>query len=229
MTKYNKSNPLEEFFDKQKEGRGIWKWRHYFEIYERHFQTFRGQPVHFLEIGVYSGGSLSMWAEYFGSEARIYGVDTEPACKHYETETTKVFIGDQSDRNFWKRFRDSVPVLDIVVDDGGHTPMQQTVSLQELLPHLRPGGIYLCEDITGNANEFASHVHEFAHQLNAFDNVTQNLDDNERRLVSKSTELQSAMHSVHLYPFVAVIEKRRTPLIELVAPKHGTKWEPFLE
>jgi hypothetical protein len=228
MAEHKAKNPLEEFFDNQKEGRGIWKWRHYFEIYDRHFRAFRDRPVHFLEIGIYSGGSLSMWSQYFGLEAQIYGVDIEPACKGYETDTTKIFIGDQSDRAFWKDFRETVPLLDIVVDDGGHTPLQQRVSLEELLPHLRPGGVYLCEDITGNTNEFAFHVHQLAHQLNAFDNVAQDMNDNERRLVSKSTELQSAIHSVHLYPFVAVIETRQTPLIELVAPKHGTKWEPFL-
>ena len=229
MAEHKATNPLEEFFDNQKEGPGIWKWRHYFEIYDRHFRAFRDRPVHFLEIGIYSGGSLSMWSEYFGLKAHIYGVDTEPACKRYETDTTSIFIGDQSDRAFWKDFRETVPTLDIVVDDGGHTPLQQRVSLEELLPHLRPGGIYLCEDITGNTNEFAFNVHQLAHQLNAFDNVAQDMNDNERRLVSKSTKLQSAIHSVHLYPFVAVIEKRHTPLIELVAPKHGTKWEPFLQ
>ena len=229
MAEHKVTNPLEEFFDNQKEGRGIWKWRHYFEIYDRHFRAFRDRPVHFLEIGIYSGGSLSMWSQYFGLQAQIYGVDIEPACKSYETDTTKIFIGDQSDRAFWKDFRETVPLLDIVVDDGGHTPLQQRVSLEELLPHLRPGGIYLCEDITGNTNEFAFHVHQLAHQLNAFDNVAQDMNDNERRLVSKSTKLQSAIHSVHLYPFVAVIEMRPAPLVELVAPKHGTKWEPFLQ
>ena len=229
MAEHKVANPLEEFFDNQKEGPGIWKWRHYFEIYDRHFRAFRGRPVHFLEIGIYSGGSLSMWSQYFGLQAQIYGVDIEPACKGYETDTTKIFIGDQSDRAFWKDFRETVPLLDIVVDDGGHTPLQQRVSLEELLPHLRPGGIYLCEDITGKTNEFAFNVHQLAHQLNAFDNVVQDMNDNERRLVSKSTPLQSAIHSVHLYPFVAVIEKRPAPLVELVAPKHGTKWEPFLQ
>src|SRR5690349_627605 len=33
-------NPLEEYFDSVTEGRGIWKWTHYFDIYHRHFQKF---------------------------------------------------------------------------------------------------------------------------------------------------------------------------------------------
>ncbi len=55
------SNSLREFFDRNTQGPGIWKWNHYFDIYDRHFRQFRGQEVHVLEIGVYSGGSLNMW------------------------------------------------------------------------------------------------------------------------------------------------------------------------
>ena len=40
------------------EGRLIHKWKHYFEIYERHFARFRNTPLVFVEIGVFEGGSL---------------------------------------------------------------------------------------------------------------------------------------------------------------------------
>src|SRR5215475_13984002 len=72
-------NQLRTFFDNRKVGSGIWKWLHYFEIYERHFSRFRGQEVHIAEIGIYSGGSLEMWRDYFSPKAHIYGVDIEPA------------------------------------------------------------------------------------------------------------------------------------------------------
>ncbi len=71
------SNPLRAFFDSRKEGRGIWKWDHYFDVYHRHFGKFVGRDVNVLEIGVYSGGSLEMWKAYFGPRCRIYGVDIE--------------------------------------------------------------------------------------------------------------------------------------------------------
>jgi hypothetical protein len=44
----------------------------------------------------------------------------------------------------------------------------------------------------------------------------------------ENSEFQSVIHSIHFYPFVIVIEKRPAPLQEMVAPKHGTIWEPFL-
>lgn len=55
---------LERYFDAHVEGLGIFKWRHYFPIYERHLQGFRDRDVHLVEIGVFSGGSLGMWRHY---------------------------------------------------------------------------------------------------------------------------------------------------------------------
>jgi hypothetical protein len=56
--------------------------------------------VHILEIGVFGGGSLEMWRNYFAPKCHVYGVDIEPACKSYEQERTKIFIGDQADPGF---------------------------------------------------------------------------------------------------------------------------------
>jgi hypothetical protein len=75
------ANPLKLYFDTHAEGPGIWKWIHYFAIYHRYFSKFVGREVHVLEIGVYGGGSLQMWREYFGPNCRVYGVDIEEACR----------------------------------------------------------------------------------------------------------------------------------------------------
>ena len=91
-----------------------------------------------------------MWKKYFGTKANIYGVDINAACRTYETDRIKVFIGDQKDRPFWRDVKQKIPALDIVIDDGGHGFDQQVVSLEELLPFLRPGGVYLCELGTNN-------------------------------------------------------------------------------
>lgn len=214
-------NPLRAFFDSRRDGRGIWKWEHYFDIYHRHFSRFIGREVHVLEIGIYSGGSLEMWRNYFGPKSRIYGVDIQPECKCYENEFTKIFTGDQGDREFWKTFKEKVPFLDILIDDGGHQTEQQIVTLEEMLPHLRPGGIFLCEDIHGKNNGFAAYMHGIANHLNM-------------HIYSKAgpgfapTDFQRDIQSAHFYPYVAVLEKNRSPLEHLIAPRHGTEWQPFL-
>ncbi|HWA26119.1 MAG TPA: class I SAM-dependent methyltransferase [Lacunisphaera sp.] len=219
---------LQKFVDARREGRGIWKWQHYLEVYERHFARFRGREVHVLEIGVYSGGSLDMWREYFGPQARIYGADIEPACQVYAGGAVRIFTGDQTDRAFWRRFRAEVPVLDIVIDDGGHLYDQQRITLEELLPHVRAGGVYLCEDVHTENNSFGAFAAGLAAMLNAGE-VTNDREDVARRLACRTSPFQSAIHSVSFYPQIVVIEKNPAPVAELVAPKRGTQWQPFLQ
>jgi hypothetical protein len=209
------SNRLREFFRNRNEGPGIWKWDHYFDIYDRHLKHFRGQEVHVLEIGVYSGGGLDMWRDYFGPRVHLYGVDIEEACRVYERDGTKIFIGDQGDRSFWRDFRRQVPVLDVVLDDGCHYPDLQTLTLEELLPHLRRGGVYLCEDVHGGFNRFASYVQGLAHKLNQYD------------LAGLCTPFQSDIDSVHFYPFLAAIEKTAVPVEKYTLEKRGTEWQHF--
>jgi hypothetical protein len=219
-------NPLADYFRAHKTGPGIWKWEHYFDIYHRHFARFRDREVHVLEIGIYSGGSLNMWQQYFGTECRIYGVDIEPACRTYESDRVRVFIGDQQDRAFWQMFKKEVPRVDIVIDDGGHQVEQQIATLEELLPHLQPGGVFLCEDLYGPYNRFACYVGGLALQLNPA--VLTSEDPDKRQAVVKPSAFQSAIHSVHCYPYVTVIEKHEQSTSEFVLSKHGTEWQPFL-
>jgi hypothetical protein len=215
----NEAGYLERYFDANTEGPGIWKWRHYFDVYERHFARFRGQEVHLVEVGVYSGGSLSMWRDYFGDRCWIYGIDIEPACKIYASERVEVFIGDQVDRSFWRDFRRSVPRVDILIDDGAHKLPAQIATLEEMLPHIAPGGVYLCEDIHGAMNPFNSYV----------DGLTRSLAVVTDYVRSEPSGAQQHIASVHRYPIATVIEKPagRPPAFE--APRHGTVWEPFLD
>lgn len=217
-------NPLQRFFDERRVGRGIWKWEHYFPIYHRHLSKFRGKNAHVMEVGIFSGGSLDMWKDYFGPDAKIYGVDIQKACLAYADERTQIIIGDQGDRQFWSQVRKQVPQLDIFIDDGGHHHEQQIVTLEEVLPHLRPGGVYICEDVQGETNPFHHYIHSLTNKLSG-DYPDPSLGDNFARRVSA---FQAQVASVHFYPFVAVIEKNEAEITELRAPRHGTEWQPFL-
>lgn len=216
-------NPLWEYFSNHKAGPGLWKWNHYFDAYHRHFAPFRNQDVNILEIGIYSGGSLGMWQQYFGEHCHIYGVDIEEACKSYESEKISVFIGDQQDRDFWANFRSKAPAIQILIDDGGHTPEQQMVTLEEMLPHMPAGSVYVCEDIHGISNQFTAFATAMVHSLNASSN---GISSGELGFIS--TPAQQAIHSIHFYPYLCVIEKHESPPEALTAPKHGTEWQPFL-
>ena len=219
------SNPLWEYFQNHRTGPGIYKWSQYFEIYARHFSKFVGRSPHIVEVGIYSGGSLGMWHDYFGPGCRVTGIDIEDACKVYENDGTKIFIGDQADREFWRRFRKEVPPIDILIDDGGHSPLQQRVTLEETLTHLNPGGVFLCEDVHGADNSFAAYAYRLTDRLNT-PNVS-DLRDGDKGVVGKSQPFQEQIHSVHYYPFAIVFERNLHPVTEFRCPRHGTEWQPF--
>jgi hypothetical protein len=221
----NEENPLRKYVRSRNAGPGIWKWDHYFDIYHRHFAKFRDSDVHVMEIGVYSGGSLALWRDYFGKRAHIYGVDIESDCKAYECNGTKIFIGDQAERSFWRKIKREVPRLDVLIDDGGHAANQQITTVEEMLPHLSAGGVYLCEDVSGIFNRFSFYVDGMTHGLNAA-NLVHDKSNSERRLTSRVSTFQASIGSIHHYPWVIVIEKRDQELPEFVSPKRGTEWQP---
>jgi Methyltransferase domain len=139
-------NPLEVYF-RANQGRLIHKWMHYFDIYDRHFSPYRGKAVNVVEFGVSHGGSLEMWRDYFGWDARITGVDLDPRCAKLGGDQIEVFIGDQENRGFLNDLADKVGEIDIVIEDGGHTMGQQIATFEELWPRVRNGGVFLIEDL----------------------------------------------------------------------------------
>ena len=52
----------------------------------------------------------------------------------------------KSDIKFWKEFIKEVGLVDVVLDDGGHTYEQQIITTECLLSSINDGGIILVED-----------------------------------------------------------------------------------
>jgi hypothetical protein len=203
-------NDLERFFTEHR-GRQLTKWRHYLEIYDAHFARFRGTDVHVMEIGINHGGSLQMWRQYFGERATIYGVDINPHCRAFEEPGTRVFIGDQSDTAFLESLARSVPRIDILIDDGGHTMAQQVETCRILLPRVSERGVYLCEDTCTSywrkyggglrrSGTFIEHAKGLVDRLHAWHS-----EDPARLAVDDFTR---SVRSIAFYDGVVVFEKR---------------------
>jgi len=184
-----------------------------------------GTKASLLEVGIYSGGSLGMWRNYLGEQARIVGVDIAEECLSYQTDDFQIFIGDQGDPLFWERVGGELPRLDIVIDDGGHHPEQQRITLEGILPYLSPGGVYICEDVHGDFNAFSQYVTELCHEMNATNSVP---GSNLVALENRPTALQASIFSISIYAYVVVIEKNWQPMEMLRAPRMGSEWQPFL-
>jgi len=201
-------NKLEKYF-RNNSGRLLHKWIHYFDIYDRHFARFKDRDIVLLEIGVSHGGSLEMWRDYFGDRVKIYGVDINPLCRQFEEDDTKIFIGSQSDRSFLNRIKQEIPPIDILIDDGGHTMKQQKVTFEELFPHVKENGVYLCEDLHTSywadfgggykrIGTFIEYAKNFIDKLNAHHSKTWRL---------KVDEFTKSAQSVHFYDSIVVVEK----------------------
>jgi SAM-dependent methyltransferase len=216
-------NPLREYF-RANRGRLLHKWDHYFDVYHRHFARFRGQPITVLEIGLFHGGSLAMWRDYFGPQARIVGVDIEPRAQMFAGINTEVYIGDQSDREFLAAMRRRCPRVDVLIDDGGHRMWEQIATFEELYPVVADGGVYLCEDLhtsywkewgggLANPYTFINYSKTLVDRLNAFHSRDPNS--------LEPDDFTRSTASLHYYDSILVIEKQRR-----AAPVDGATGTP---
>jgi len=123
------------------------KYKNYFFIYDKLFNKYKNKNITFVEIGVFSGGSLFMWKNFFGKKAKIIGIDLNPESKKFEKYGFKVFIGDQSKESFWKIFFQKVGKVDLVLDDGGHTNYQQIITTNCCIPNIKDNGMLVVEDV----------------------------------------------------------------------------------
>jgi hypothetical protein len=220
------TNPLERYFE-QNQGPRIHKWMHYFDIYHRHLKKFRDRPVVLVEFGVAYGGSGRMWREYLGPDAVVHGVDIDPRCKAWEDAGFTVHIGDQADRSFLRQLLRDIGPIDIVIEDGGHRPDQQIATFEVIYPKVRPGGVFLIEDLhtsywpayeggLGRPGTFMEYAKGLTDQLNAF---------HSREAGFAPDRFTRTTTSMHYYDSVIVFEKGR-----VTKPHHEKRgvedWNP---
>ena len=228
-------NDLENYFYNNKNNRLVSKWFHYFDIYERYFSRYRNQPVSILEIGIYHGGSLQMWKDYFGDKVKVYGIDIDPKCKAFEEENISIFIGSQSDREFLRELKTQIPPVDIILDDGGHTMEQQRVSFEELFDHVKEDGIYICEDT--HTSYWPDHGGGYRRR-GTFVEYSKNLIEclniwHIKRC--KVDDFSRSLYSISFYDSIIVFEKRpreKPEYLEIGVPSWKKEQEadkPFLE
>ena len=188
------------------------KWKHYFEIYDRHLGRFRGRDVTLVEIGVAGGGSLQVWRSYFGPEARIFGLDVNPDCKRFESPGTRIIIGSQGDPEVLKRVAAEAGPIDILIDDGSHAYEHQLMTFRALFDHVSEDGIYACEDI--HTSYYKEEFGGGLRQPGTFVEFLKELVDETNAwfwregVETEPGAVARAVHGIHFYPALVVVEKR---------------------
>jgi hypothetical protein len=138
-------------------------WHRYTTIYARLLGDRIVEPLRIFELGIGTntpglassmgvygrpGASLRAWRDLF-PHAEIYGADIDRAILFTENRI-QTFYCDQRDaetiRGLWVQPALRMPV-DVIIDDGLHTIEGNVSFLTGSLEHVRPGGLYVIEDI----------------------------------------------------------------------------------
>lgn len=116
----------------------------YTRWYYKHLPDHLHYPfIKLFEIGVSTGNSLRMWKEYY-PHAFISGLDINDS---EAIDGTKIFKGDQKDPVVLKSIVEEIVDFDVIIDDGSHKWEDQIASFKILWPSVKPGGVYVIEDL----------------------------------------------------------------------------------
>ena len=131
----------------------------YIRVYEKIFKERRTQIKSLLEVGLLQHSiqhkekkssyvetpSLWLWNQYFPN-AEIFGFDL----KHFKNagnDRMHTIQGDQSSRQDLKKITDIRYEFDVIIDDALHASQHQQITFSYLFPFLKPGGVYIIEDL----------------------------------------------------------------------------------
>jgi hypothetical protein len=121
---------------------------HYLRNYEDYFQPLLDKEIKLLELGVYKGGSLLLWRDYF-ERGLIVGLDLKAPKISDNSGRIRVYEGEQQDTGLLDQIgKQNAPGgFDIIIDDCSHIGELTRISFWHLFDnHLRPGGLYVIED-----------------------------------------------------------------------------------
>ena len=110
------------------------------------FDAFKKKKIKLLEIGIFKGGSLQYWADYFTHpETQIVGIDLNIPDITFP-ENVIVRQCDQNDSESLEALAKEFGGFDIIVDDGAHFRRETENCFRVLWDFVPPGGYYVIED-----------------------------------------------------------------------------------
>lgn len=126
----------------------------YVDLYDMLLDSKRLQIVNMTEIGIAAGQSLQMWRDYFPS-AHIWGVDPYiwPVVRNRIVGPhIHAIRADSQNASSISNSGLSPETMDLIVDDGEHSPMGNMLTLENMWTLLKPGGLYFIEDVSTGHN-----------------------------------------------------------------------------
>ncbi len=119
----------------------------YLSLYEERFEPWVDREFDLMEIGVLNGKSICVWHAWF-PRARVIGVDVRPTGLEDQEQLPRYVFrqGSQADGAFLDLLFEEFDPR-IVIEDASHLCVHQIFTFEHIFPRLKPGSIYVCEDI----------------------------------------------------------------------------------
>lgn len=111
-------------------------------LYDSLFEQKRLTASRVLEIGVYDGGSILLWRDYF-INAIIDAIDINDCSTKIDNHRINNMVCDAYNLNTIKKLQE----YDIIIDDGPHTIDSMVFFIKHYIHLLKPEGIAVIEDI----------------------------------------------------------------------------------
>jgi hypothetical protein len=126
----------------------------YVDLYSMLLDPIRERVYNMTEIGVAAGQSLEMWHAYLPNSL-VWGIDmkwsksTEQKMARLPRVRLRRALSDRRPKVAKLHFAPNS--MDLIIDDGDHYPPANDRTLLNFWPFLRPGGLYIVEDVATGA------------------------------------------------------------------------------
>lgn len=190
----------------------------YLGIYETYLSKYKGRDLVLVDaIGGYEffdrgGESLRMWAAYF-PDARIVGIDLYGKTLDVPRNVHLYKCSQDSPTGMAKIFElEGKP--DVFIDDFSHVNDLTLKTFDIVFPMLKPGGIYIVEDIEGSWYP----DHGFGGTADPMDFTAPTIINKFRGLLNDlntkfigghvASEVGQQIHSIHFYTNTIIVLKK---------------------
>jgi hypothetical protein len=147
---------------------------HYASWYDNWFSKIRNEVTNVCEIGVEHNGSLLAMSDYFPN-ANFIGLDIKDKSQ-YNSKRINTKILNQGDTiqldNFVLYCNENKLQFDIIIDDGSHDVGHQQMTFGKFFQLIKPGGIYIIEDMGTSYLEPGANLYGFPHSQIKANNTT---------------------------------------------------------
>ena len=157
----------------------------YHKFYEKFFQPKKSKASNILELGSFKGNATAAFYFYF-KDANFISCDLYTDFFLYKSKRIKQLeIDNSSEIELKEKIINKNLLFDIIIEDAGHYLKDQIISLFILFQSLKPGGIFVTEELDFPDTRDDMNIYKEKPTLREILNMVKNDKDFESKYVTK--------------------------------------------